>query len=531
MITFLIALSSTLLAGTFGGSDTDVNLDSAYQARRVAVLVGVDTYQDDSLTPLRFAGKDARDMAAALELNGDFDTLIVLDSSAQTSMEAINSALDLATSDLQRDDTFLLYLSGHGTLTVDAIEGTRLWFMPSDSQLDDPVNSAIPVASLEERVASVRARRRVLLMDTCHNGREKSSLADSTSSVLAGLRGDPPPPRGFLEVSESEARLFAAQYHQPAMEDSDLENGVYTHFLIESLTTGAGESDLNGDGLVDVTEAHDWARDRTIQHTGGMQVPRAEYRIVGRESIYLAGSEATRTAAESALITAYDAVLAAGTLIVDGRTRGVLPDLIPVTPGIHTIEVQDDNGQTILRRRVNLSRGETLMLESLYAPRGPSTQIHIGGAYRIGPGAGVLHEMAGSIELTRADAFDMSKRISADISARATWGNGPVNEQSPHINVTSGEIAIGLSPHLQVGDFFFGPMLEATVPWRSFEDSEGAHNQATMSIVPGARAGARVPLARNNYLSIRLSTRWQPFVYDGLWTSVFEQSVDIGLGF
>jgi uncharacterized caspase-like protein len=316
----------------------------------VAVLVGIDTYQDESLSPLRFAGKDARDMAAALELNGDFDTLIVLDSSTQTSMEAINSALDLATADLQRDDTFLLYLSGHGTLTVDAIEGTRLWFMPSDSQLDDPEHSAIAVASLEERVASVRARRRVLLMDTCHNGREKSSLAESTSSVLAGLRGDPPPPRGFLEVSESEARLFAAQYHQPAMEDSDLENGVYTHFLIESLTTGADASDLNGDGLVDVTEAHDWARDRTIQHTGGMQVPRAEYRIVGRESIYLAGNEATRTAAESALIASYDAVLAAGTLLVDGRSRGVLPDLIAVTPGIHTVEVQDDNGNTILRR-------------------------------------------------------------------------------------------------------------------------------------------------------------------------------------
>ena len=377
----------------------------------------------------------------------------------------------------------------------------------------------------------MRARRRVLLMDTCHNGREKSSLADTTSSVLAGLRGDPPPPRGFLEVSESEARLFAAQYHQPAMEDSDLENGVYTHFLIESLTTGARASDLNGDGLVDVTEAHDWARDRTIQHTGGMQVPRAEYRIVGRESIYLAGSEATRTAAESALIAAHDAVLAAGHVIVDGQSRGVLPDVIPVSPGIHTIEVQDDNGNTIIRRRVNLSSGETLMLESLYAPRGPSTQVNIGGAYRTGPGAGILHETAGVIELTRADVFDISQRISTDLSIRATWANGPVAEQSSHIGVTSGEFAFGISPNLQLGDLTFGPLLEITAPWRSFEDSDGEHNQATLSLVPGARLGVRVPMARNNYLSLRLSTRWQPFVYDELWTSVLETSADIGFGF
>ena len=48
----------------------------------------------------------------------------------------------------------------------------------------------------------------------------------------------------------------------------------------------------------------------TIARTG-MQVLVAEYRIVGREEIYLAGSEATRNAAEKALVTAQDSILGA----------------------------------------------------------------------------------------------------------------------------------------------------------------------------------------------------------------------------
>ena len=125
-------------------------------------------------------------------------------------------------------------------------------------------------------------------MDTCHNGRSdsKSAVNEPTASMLQSMRGDPPAPRDLRQVSESEARLFAAQYYQPAMEDPNLENGVYTHFLIQSMTEQREAADLNRDGLVDVTEAHDYARDYTIRHTGGMQVPRAEYRIVGKEEIY-----------------------------------------------------------------------------------------------------------------------------------------------------------------------------------------------------------------------------------------------------
>ena len=88
----------------------------------------------------------------------------------------------------------------------------------------------------------------------------------------------------------------------------------------------------NSELLVDVAEAHDFARDRTMQHTGGIQVPRAEYRIVGREEIYLAGNPLERSAAEQALLSACDQLLAQARLLVDGIPRGEFPGLLAVQP-------------------------------------------------------------------------------------------------------------------------------------------------------------------------------------------------------
>lgn len=357
----LLLLAAPAWAGLVtGGAE---GLDEAWRPRRVAVVVGVQDYADPALQGLRFPAKDARDLGAVLgdpEVGG-FDRVVVVDGGPATTRAGILDTVRAATADLQRDDTFLLYLSGHGTLTLDPAAGSRLWFLPADGRLDDPADTGLAVADLERLVASLPARRRVLILDTCHNGRtnSKSALAPDTRQTLARLRGEPPPPREVLEVSESEARLFAAQLQQPAMEDPALQNGVYTHYLVEALTTGA--ADLDGDGLVDVAEAHDYARDHTIARTGGMQVPRAEYRIVGREEIYLAGDPGLRARAERALIAATDELLAQARLLVDGVPRGALPGLTPVEPGRHVVEVRGRDGAVLARDRVRLAAGERLL--------------------------------------------------------------------------------------------------------------------------------------------------------------------------
>ena len=157
----LLSFVATAQAGVVKGDPA--GLDSVYAARRVAVLVGVQEYADPALQGLRFAAKDARDLGAALESPtiGGFDRVFVVEGRDSTTAAAIERAIGVATADLQRDDTFVLYLSGHGTLTLDPELGSRLWFLPSDGQLDAPEETGIALSSIEARIADLPARRRV----------------------------------------------------------------------------------------------------------------------------------------------------------------------------------------------------------------------------------------------------------------------------------------------------------------------------------------------------------------------------------
>ena len=525
------------LAGSLGTADEPRDLDRIYEPRRVAVVIGVDGYEDEALTDLKFAAKDARDLSAALDRSGDFDRVLTVTAPDATTRAGIEKALDFATADLQRDDTFLLYLSGHGTLTIDAVDGTELWFLPSDGDLDDARSTGIPIAWLEERVADVEARRRVLVMDTCHNGREgsRSSVDATTAATLESLRGEPPAPRATREVSESEARLYAAQYYQPAMEDPELENGVYTHFLIEAIETGAAEADLDGDGLVDVTEAHDWARDKTIAYTGGMQVPRAEYRIVGREEIFLAGSEATRTAAERALVAATDQLLASAHVLIDGQPRGVLPEVVAVEPGTHTIEVRDAQDRTLVKRTTRLSAGETVMVEDLFPRTTPSLELVGGALYRHGPGAGVWHDQAGELEAAFVNPSWGPRWMEPELHARTSMWRGAL-EAEP-VDVLAGSASLGATLAVKPTRFpvTLGPSADAMLQWRRFDDYDAVtyelqeHRQAGPAAALGGRATLRMPLGER-YLVARYDVRMVPYSYGGLATSYVQHGVGVGLG-
>jgi len=529
----VLLLSSAVLAGVVEVDAVDPQaLDRAFAPRRVALLVGVQDYADPALAGLRFPAKDARDLGAVLSepAVGGFDRVFVLEGAESTTAEAISHALDVATADLQRDDTFLLYLSGHGTLTLDPLDGSRLWFLPSDGRLDHPQSTGLAIDALEERVGTLPARRRVLVMDTCHNSRTqsgtlagRSSLTTTTRLLLDGLRGPPPPPRSLREVSESEARLYAAQYHQPAMEDSALENGVYTHFLISALTDERGTADLDRDGLVDVAEAHDFARDHTVRYTGGVQVPRAEYRIVGREEIYLSGNPDARSAAEQALLSACDELLAQARLLVDGVPRGALPGLHAVDPGRHRIELQTEDGRLLARQNVNLDAGATLPLESLLVPRAPALLLSVGPLAVHGPGQATRQPMAGEFELGVLDPFAGIDRLRPEVHLRASAARGVIAEQGD-AQVTSGDVALGGSLGWRQGALSAGPQLELMLPWRTFTNETGEHRQATLT----ATAGARVMWAHRRVV-LRYDARFAPYLHDAAWTSLWYHGVALGL--
>lgn len=525
MISLLV---SAALAGVSTGERSD--LDAVYAPRRVAVLIGVDAYGDPALQGLQFPAKDAADLGAVLQnvALGGFDDVRIVSGAQQTTAAAIEQAISAATADLQPDDTFLLYASGHGTLTVDPT-GSALYLLPSDGVLDRPEQTGIPVAWLEETVNALPARRRVLILDTCHNGRvgSRSALNTTTAQSLATMRGEAPAPSHGLSVSESEARLFAAEYHQAAYEDPTLENGVYTHFLIEALTHERGAADLDGDGLIDVVEAHDFAMDKTFTHTGGAQMPRAEYRITGREKIYLSGDPSSRTSAEQALLSAYDRILSSTQLFVDGVSRGAAVGAHPIEPGRHQIVLQNSAGKTVLQQRVHLQAGTTVPLEDFLTQSQRRWVFSAGSVLRHGPASDYFHPVLGEVQLSLLRPVVGPSWLHHEVHGRLASMVGLVGEDAI-TQVFGGEIALGGSVGVQWGAVAMGPQVEMALPWRVYEDGTGGHIQGALTPMPGGRVLWAISSDARTVV-LRYDARWSPYSYDGQQTHLWHHGIAVGL--
>ena len=171
--------------------------------------------------------------------------------------------------------------------------------LASDAELDRAAQTGLGLGQLEEALRGLVARRRVLVVDACFSGTHRSRWSRNTRDTVGGMRSGRAPAPAAYEISRYDARLYSAHYDQPAMEDPSLQNGVYTHFLVQAL---AGSGDADGDGLVDVLEAHLFALDRTLGFTEGAQVPWLHTTQVGRDTIIISGDPTQRVVAEQALL-------------------------------------------------------------------------------------------------------------------------------------------------------------------------------------------------------------------------------------
>lgn len=338
----VLAIAPPLAAqGRFGAAVTG----QQEQGGRRAILVGIDEYADPAFATLRFAARDARDLADVLldPSYGGFESVEILPSSGLDS-ETLFLRLRQWALTLAPDDLGLIYFSGHGTRHVDERGRSHVFVAATDTRRSDPIRTGIPLAALEEVLATLPASRRVLILDACFTGDGKIGQGDAAAAARALVDEDLP----FSErVQEKEARLFATTWGRPALESEALGHGVYTAWLIAALGERFDEADLNGDLVVSVSEAHDFARDRTMQDTGDLQIPMVFYEIVGREDLVLSGDPGSRRRVEMAMVSAYEGPQQGLRLFVDGQEKGAFPRTVLVEPGSHRVEFQNLAGKVI----------------------------------------------------------------------------------------------------------------------------------------------------------------------------------------
>jgi len=437
----------------------------ALAPRRVALLVGVQGYDDPRWRELRYPGADANALAAVLRdpERGAFDDVEVL-ADAPTREEVRAALRRLADRSRDERDTVLLYFSSHGTLARDAMGALKRFLVARDTLVADVPGTGLAMDEIKADFDRLRSRRKVLVLATCHSGTGKSLLPDDVQAELAGIKA------GFFvrpieEVSKASVVLAASDWGETAREDEKLGNDVYTHFFVEALRIGV---DRNGDGAVTASEAHDYARRMTYEWTGGRQRPSAESTEVGADAIVLAGKVARRGRPE---LFSYAARLDGFTVRVDGRPLAELPGGVAVDAGRHRVQVAKGGGPEVWDGWVRMGEGDRVDVEHLVA-RGPAR-------LEVAPRAGGLSFLDAR---SRRDVLGPVPAFGAAL----TYADWPRPGMSLRLDLATSAGASTLRQGARAADFRYTAFTAgASLPWRFSPASLGG-----ASLLAGPRLSA-----------------------------------------
>jgi hypothetical protein len=427
-------------------------------AQRHALLVGIDHFEDDHFAELHFAASDARALATGLN---EFDDVRTLVRPEETRRAAILEALaDLEKRIRSPRDTVFLYFSTHGSLAQRPGGELERELVVADTRLDLLRETGISVDELIHRAETLPSRRVAVVLATCHAGHGKSRVPDALALALARRKG--PLPR-FEEVSEAVVVLSAASFGDVAREDEKLGHDVYTYFFIEALTAG----DRDGDGAVTISEAHDYARERTWQFTKGEQRPAVESAILGVDPIVLHGQRQ-----RNGLPVIYSYVPSAeGVAVqVSGEAKGVLPGGFAVEPGQQQLQLFDSGSSKLLYSgTIQLERGERVELSTLIPPS-PKVELSLAG--------GVFLPLSGAAQQTLpvAPALGLqlhvrnwpAPRLAVLTTLTLFGGSGAAGTQDQPYDLVGvqGQAGMGYSFELARG-WYLEPQLQLGILWMS----------------------------------------------------------------
>lgn len=210
-------------------------------AKRWALIIGVDQYDDPQIGRLEGAATDARTLRDALIANAGFpqDQVVVLASGEPaarwpTRVNILRRLTNLVNT-MPHDGLLLLAFSGHG------IERDRhAYLLPKDSQLsDDPAfleATAISLDWIRDRIESGRIDQVVVLLDACRNDPGGRANAPNRLSD-AYLR-----PFHF-DLQNHKIRAFATLYATAvgarAYEYTEKQQGYFTWAIVDALRGAA----------------------------------------------------------------------------------------------------------------------------------------------------------------------------------------------------------------------------------------------------------------------------------------------------
>lgn len=252
----LLAVDSEGLASAPAGRDIGAGQGSLRNVH--AVAAGVNRYEDPAITPLDSPRRDADAFIGALKAPGSglnpASALLLLDSDASPTRikESLSAAIDAA----KPGDTVMLFFAGHG-----AQESGRFYLATSGTRLSDIPGTALAWDELSPILAKAKGRV-VVFLDACHSGAAGTKFF-ATNDASAGA---------LLAAMPSNIVVLAAAKGRELAEETPA-GGAFTRALIDVIGPQRQSHDLNGNGVIELSEFYRGVKTKVRAMTGGKQTP------------------------------------------------------------------------------------------------------------------------------------------------------------------------------------------------------------------------------------------------------------------
>jgi hypothetical protein len=211
-------------------------------ARSVAILVGIDQFNDAAFTPLRFCQSDVEGMARVLgnrELCGFEVTQL-----RNKSRDEILEHLDRTVQSLVPGDKLLFYFAVHGRRSP---KSGRLFLVAANTKSDALRATGILIDDALDIIRESRCTNRALVLDCCHSGAIGAAFrGGDIASELSDLARN----SGTYILTASTA-IELAEERESAVRDGTSGNGVFTKYFIEAIETGNASNNDAGDITID----------------------------------------------------------------------------------------------------------------------------------------------------------------------------------------------------------------------------------------------------------------------------------------
>jgi len=201
-----------------------------------ALLIGVANYRH--VRPLAKTTNDVDGLFKTLLKNGYSSENISILKDGDATKNNISQKLDWLASSTKKEDTAIIFFSGHGMRSVGGFSPGE-YLCPVEANLDQLKESCISSEEFTTALRAIHADRLVVFLDSCHSG-GVGEPRDPNIEIQKGLSHTT-----YNQMANGQGRVIIAscKSNEVSWEFENWENGLFTHYLLEGLKGEAADSD------------------------------------------------------------------------------------------------------------------------------------------------------------------------------------------------------------------------------------------------------------------------------------------------